>query len=201
MHGLKALNGDNNLTDFIGEYECNYNICDDLIEFYKQNKHGYRDGSTNGTVVDKNIKDSIDLPISCIDDKEPIQKYRDYLWDCVYKYADTYKELHRVNSFSLAPSMNIQHYKIGGGFKTWHCERSGDFNDTIKRILVFMTYLNDVDDGGTEFLYQNKIVKAEKGKTVIWPSDWTHTHRGQISHTKEKMIVTGWFSHLWDNNT
>jgi hypothetical protein len=58
-----------------------------------------------------------------------------------------------------------------------------------------MTYLNDVDDGGTEFYYQKTIIKAEKGLTLIWPADWTYTHKGQISNTKEKTIITGWISY------
>jgi hypothetical protein len=52
--------------------------------------------------------------------------------------------------------------------------------------------------GGFKIIYQNKTIKAVKGKTVIWPSDWTHSHKGQISHTKEKLIITGWYSHFWD---
>ena len=57
-----------------------------------------------------------------------------------------------------------------------------------------MTYLNDVDDGGTEFLYQNLITPAEKGLTLIWPAGFTHTHRGVVSQTKTKYIATGWYS-------
>ena len=57
-----------------------------------------------------------------------------------------------------------------------------------------MTYLNDVPDGGTMFKYQKIITPAKKGSTVIWPAGFTHTHKGQISHTKEKFIVTGWWS-------
>jgi hypothetical protein len=57
-----------------------------------------------------------------------------------------------------------------------------------------MTYLNDVDDGGTDFFYQKITSPAKKGLTIIWPTDWTHMHKGQVSMTKEKMIVTGWFT-------
>ena len=32
----------------------------------------------------------------------------------------------------------------------------------------------------------------KRGVTLIWPAPWTHTHRGQISLTHEKTIVTGW---------
>ena len=64
------------------------------------------------------------------------------------------------------------------------------------RLLVFMTYLNDVDDGGTDFLYQNLTTQAKKGKTIIWPAEWTHTHKGQISEKKEKYIETGWYNFI-----
>ena len=69
-----------------------------------------------------------------------------------------------------------------------------------RRLLVFMTYLNDVDDGGTEFKYQNITTPAKKGLTLIWPAPWTHTHRGQISYTKTKYITTGWFSYIEDKD-
>jgi hypothetical protein len=60
-----------------------------------------------------------------------------------------------------------------------------------------MTYLNDVTDGGgTEFFHQNITTTAVKGKTLIWPSDWTFTHRGQVSPTQDKYIITGWFSFM-----
>ena len=46
-----------------------------------------------------------------------------------------------------------------------------------------MTYLNTIKVGGeTEFLYQKLKIKPKKGLTLIWPTDWTHTHRGLISN-------------------
>ena len=71
-------------------------------------------------------------------------------------------------------------------------ENNGIYPD-IKRHLVFMTYLNNVENGGTDFLYQNYTTKAIKGNTVIWPAAWTHTHKGQISKTEDKYIITGWY--------
>ena len=58
-----------------------------------------------------------------------------------------------------------------------------------------MTYLNDVTDGGeTEWAYQDTKIKPKKGLSVIWPSEFTHMHRGVPSKTQEKYIVTGWFN-------
>ena len=43
-------------------------------------------------------------------------------------------------------------------------------------------------------------VKPEKGLTLIWPADWTFTHRGVPSSTETKYIVTGWFNYFGENN-
>ena len=53
-----------------------------------------------------------------------------------------------------------------------------------------MTYLNDVPDGGTHFKYQDLTTPAEKGLTIlIWPTDFSHTHKGQITLTKANMKI------------
>ena len=98
--------------------------------------------------------------------------------------------------FKTGTFMNIQHYKPSEGYFAWHCERSYPSAQTVDRILVFMTYLNDVEDGGTNFQYQKITTPAKKGLTLVWPVDWTHTHQGQISHTTEKYIITGWLQYV-----
>ena len=70
------------------------------------------------------------------------------------------------------------------------------FPTVINRHLVFCTYLNNVENGGTEFLYQDFVTEAKKGSTIIFPAGWTHTHRGQISQNQEKYIITGWFNFI-----
>ena len=64
------------------------------------------------------------------------------------------------------------------------------------RLLVFSTFLNTIEQGGeTEFFYQKQKIKAEESKTILFPSFWTHTHRG--NKTKEtKYIITGWCTYI-----
>jgi hypothetical protein len=59
-----------------------------------------------------------------------------------------------------------------------------------------MTFLNNVPEGGTHFKYQNLTVPAEKGLTLMWPTDFTHTHKGQITKKHEKYILTGWLGYV-----
>ncbi len=111
---------------------------------------------------------------------------------------EKFPEAFTALGFGIKEDFNIQYYKPGGGYKAWHSERANGTPMLTVRHLVFMTYLNDVEDGGTEFLFQDlKILSAKKGLTLIWPADWTHTHRSLISNTSEKYIVTGW-THLND---
>jgi len=56
-----------------------------------------------------------------------------------------------------------------------------------------MTYLNTIENGGTEFYHQKIKIPCQKGLTLIWPSAWTHLHRGVINKLKEKTIITGWY--------
>ena len=44
------------------------------------------------------------------------------------------------------------------------------------------------------------ITPAKKGLTLIWPTDFTHTHRGMPSFKTEKEIVTGWYSFCGSGN-
>ena len=63
-----------------------------------------------------------------------------------------------------------------------------------------MTYLNTIDDGGgTEFILQNLVASAKQGLTLIWPAGWTHYHRGIVSNTQIKYIITGWLCFYPDN--
>ena len=185
--------------DFIGTYKASDELCDKIIHYYNTNKHLAAPGSLysvdgKNQSIDKTQKESTDLSISATHIYYPMDEYDKHLQESLNEYMKTYEDVNFHNRFSIVEHYNIQHYPIGGGFKRWHFEASS--NATKSRLLVFMTYLNDVDDGGTMFKYQNITIPAKKGLTLIWPSAFTHTHKGQISQTKEKYIVTGWWSLL-----
>lgn len=188
-----------NISSFLGGWYISKEICDELVDYFNFNKKYLQSGkvgkANNPYLLDKNIKDSFDLNVSSGNYDVVIGEYRKCLKNVLDNYLEKYKFCNDVYLFDICESFNIQHYPIGGGFKEWHCENTGD-GLSLKRHLVFMTYLNDVEDGGTEFYYQDIKTKAEKGLTLIWPSAWTHTHKGVVSNTKEKIIITGWYSFL-----
>jgi hypothetical protein len=177
---------------FIGQYYLDdLSICDDIINYFK-NSTDKTAGKVGFGEVNKIIKDSTDL---YLDNVNLANNYNMQLQQVLNKYIEKYEFCNKYESFSLVERVNIQHYLPSQGFYRWHTERTGKQEPVASRHLVFMTYLNDVDDGGeTEFYYQELKVKPRKGLTLIWPADWTHTHRGITSNTEEKYIVTGWFN-------
>ncbi len=99
-----------------------------------------------------------------------------------------------MDDFRLDTLFNMQRYEPGEAFYGWHCERAG--LKASSRVLVWMVYLNTVTDkGGTQFYYQDHTEQPEQGKLLIWPTDWTHTHRGIPSLSQTKYIFTGWYTH------
>ena len=181
---------------FIKEYKLSdLSICDRLIDLFHvadQKELTYAGRVGGGSIVPE-IKKSKDL---FIEDGAPCGSAEDYKFD-LYKgevdsFINEYLQSLQIEgqTFVMKQLPQIQYYKPGDGFYTWHVDASG--LDGCDRAFVYITYLNDVPDGGTEFYYQDYTVKAEKGKTVIFPAGVTHKHRGQISETQEKYIITGW---------
>ena len=172
-------------------------ICKDLIHFFESNPHRHGPGTVGRNdrkEVDSKVKASMDIGVHV--QEEFIQPYNKALIKILNKYLKKYPEPDKLyDRFGISNVMNIQKYNKGEGFKKYHCERTN--RDSMHRVLVFMTYLNTVKKGGTEFLYQKVKTEAKEGLTLIWPPDFTHTHRGIISD-QTKYIITGWLytSHI-----
>ena len=179
---------------FIGGWYIPETVCDNLIEYYQQNKHKAKDGEI-GEGVNKNIKDSLDLALTVKDlqQNKILNEYATTLLEVLQLYQKKYHYVKTNALFDITENTSFQFYKPQQGFKKWHNERSN--LNVSSRLLVFMTYLNTVEDGSTDFYYQKLSSPAKKGLTLIWPSDWTHTHKGQISNN-EKYIITGWFNYI-----
>jgi hypothetical protein len=97
--------------------------------------------------------------------------------------------------YRLGP-IQAQKYQAGvGNYNYWHCEvyPQAPHNEALHRTLLFMFYLNDVEEGGqTEFYYQNKAISPKTGRMVIAPAYFTHTHRGCVPVSNDKYILTSW---------
>ena len=167
-------------NSMIGGWYMPPKICDDIITLFKNNKDKQAAGVVGPPLrVDPDEKVSTEVPIHPSYDHPTFVIYKNLLGNIVHLYEKKYPEVEQFSKFGMGESCQIQYYKRGEGFKKWHFERSS-------------ANLNDVPDAGTHFKYQDLITPAEKGLTLIWPTDFSHTHKGQITQKHEKYIITGW---------
>ena len=175
-------------------------ICDDLVKYFDENPDRHYKGRVYGigdnTQYNTDLKASTQITFYINQDEEDAKIMSEYIMNlnlCIREYEYKYERVKLLATYAITEGIQIQKYEPSEGYKVWHCERYGLVQQT--RCFAFMTYLNDVSDGGTEFMHQKLTSPAIKGLTLIWPSDWTHTHKGQISHTHKKYIATGWLNY------
>lgn len=182
---------------FIRGYKIPNRISDDLIEWFKSNKDRHSKVNRRADITDKNttIKKSTDISVNPDDLKyEPVSDYVEYLNACIEEYIKCYPSAGACG-IGLKSSFNIQWYRPKQeGYFARHHERS--HNETAcDRVLVFMTYLQDLEDGGTHFPEQDIKLISRKSTTWIWPADFTHPHYGEVA-SDDKYIATGWIEYM-----
>ena len=193
----KAIDSGNKNPNFIGSWTIEpISICDDLISYFELNLAKQKSGVLSGGLnLDK--KDSIDITMKPKDiilpGNEVFKSYFDQLFECFKHYVEEWTFLEKISERLEIGSFNLQRYKPGQHFKKIHAERLS--LDDLHRIFAFMTYLNDVQEGGsTYFSHYDLEIKPRKGLTLIWPAEWTHAHRGNILKEGSKYIITGWIT-------
>jgi len=195
---MKRANLDKaNLTpNFIGSWIIEPTLCEEIITYFEQNKHQQFQGTTAGG-LNLETKNRQDITLSPKELRLPENKiylkYFESLFECYKDYNLQWPFLAGIVNHLDIGNFNIGKYETGQHFKKIHCERTG--LSTLHRLFAFMTYLNDVEEGGsTYFNHYDLDIKPKKGLTLIWPSEWTHSHKGNILKSGLKYIITGWLT-------
>jgi hypothetical protein len=199
--------------DFIGVFHDAYTKeqCDKYIRFFKNAERAgmvvNRQSSENVTPFSKDDLSTTANGTHLSDwviEKHPeiaevyshSQEFTNALMNnCLKEYCRKYPGL--AGFPDAEKKLSIQDTKIqktvpGQGYHVWHHEH-GTSGRAPRRLLAFSLYLNDVAEGGeTEFLYQKVRFKPIMGQMLIWPSYFTHAHRGNQPLSGEKYIITGW---------
>ena len=119
-----------------------------------------------------------------------VDEVNNYLSIALEEYKENFPVLKETPIRSIR--QKLQKTKPSGGYHKWHHEQSN--LTTAERVLTWTIYLNSIEEGGeTEFLHQSKRVKAQKGRIVLFPACYTHSHRGNPPLESDKYILTGWF--------
>ena len=182
--------------NFIAIYEnaANEDYCKSMIAEHQK----LEDTSSIATIEDRGenanggLQNRKDLAFYFDRDAMPLAvRTNEILNECLAKYVDEHPAFGMIPAYSV--TVKVQKTGPKGGFHMWHGERGNSENRA--RVLTWMIYLNDTPEGEgtTEFIEQGLQVQPKQGTVVLFPADWTHTHRGNPVYTQDKYIATGWY--------
>jgi hypothetical protein len=149
--------------------------------------------------LDLDTKRSTDLAISGLSEwTEEDKIFFNSLKENLMSYAKILDFCDKPVNFPSDTGYQIQRTRPGEFYK-WHND-SHIHSDKKERILTYIWYLNDIDEGGeTEFATGEKI-KPEVGKLLLFPATWTYVHRGIPPVKQTKYIATGWILSTYSLN-
>jgi hypothetical protein len=181
------------IENFVGVFEDAFSkeYCDSIIDYFE---HFHSKGCSTTRQqeqpgISKTSKDTSTV-WGDIRNTEFLPAFNKKFWECYNLYVDKYDVI-KASAQHNVYTWKIQKSVVGQGYHIWHYE--GDNRTTCNRILAWILYLNDVEEGGeTEFLYYPKRIKPKAGTLILWPSAFTHTHRGNPPISNVKYIINGW---------
>ncbi len=197
---------------YVNETSLSEDLCEEIM--YKHSiEPGKSPGSTFGGVM-TDVKDTVDY---CIMDDPNWSRIRETLisellnnihiyvskLDTVMYHSqpssinnikgniknNNFKELN-VNSLFFETLM-VQKYQCKKGRYVYHQDGHCESNKR-NRILTYIWYLNDVEEGGETQFWDNYKIKPQKGKLVLFPAAWMYPHTGLMPISNDKYIITGW---------
>lgn len=116
------------------------------------------------------------------------------LRDFFRAYTDTHFSSRAFPQDVGFEQLRVKRYSMATGDEfSWHVD-VGD-HASARRFLAAFVYLNTVEVGGTTE-FENKSVKAEKGKMVIFPPTWQYPHAGTAPISNDKYIMSTYLHYL-----
>ena len=196
------------IDDFIGIFPnaASAEYCEKVIKWFEFNKKGGFGGKRrtitrqeNEPDIPKVNKDSeqyfFDTETEDIfleNNVLILKEFTEIIWKSYSKFLTNYgAALKQLERHKISPTVKIQKYEPAQGYHVWHSDNGGALSS--RRILVCSLYLNTVEKGGeTEFLYQSCRIPAVQGTLVLFPTAWTHIHRGNPPLKGNKYIMNTW---------
>ena len=184
------------LDNMLSKEECN-----DIIKKFEDHIDITSQGVT-GRGVDLDIKNSKDLNITQVEGWEKEDElFFNIINSSMKQYYDYINSKHNLSFFTTKERLviypqretitdtgyQIQKTEPGKGY-VWH--HDGQFDQFKTRELTYILYLNDVDEGWTQF-YNGNQVSPRAGRVIIFPATWTYIHQG-YPPKQTKYLMTGW---------
>lgn len=192
------------MVDFIYQYPNSIPkiLCEDIIQLFEEEQDKYEGVVISG--LNKNVKDTTDFVIPKRNDKwKKIEKflYKE-LFNKIIRYKNNLQQ-NEYNNYNIkflflkgdlfAKDFLISKYRQNTGKYIYHNDFS--YSEKSARVITFLWYLNDIEEGGETIFWDNYKIKPESGKLILFPATWTYPHTGKIPISSNKYIITGWLEH------
>lgn len=182
-------------------------LCDEIISNF-ENEPDRCDGLTLSG-VNKAVKDTTDFMIPTNSEKwNKIQKcllkeltknIEEYINE-LSKHENYRKTTqHSNDDFKVLNHKNIifhcfmvQKYLKNVGRYIYHNDSRIVIKDNETRVITYLWYLNDVEEGGETVFWNDYKIKPKKGQLILFPACWTFPHCGKTPISNDKYIITGW---------
>jgi hypothetical protein len=112
----------------------------------------------------------------------------------VKEYSQAFPAIGYVGNLCVLSNCRFKHFPPGYSYSAWHQEHVYNFPHRIGCIIV---YLSD-HNCGTEFLSTKEVVHSRTGRAMMFPTFWTHTHRGQVCPDNRNRYILGAYLQLID---
>ena len=178
-------------------------LCDDIISYYKNNGNdvyssGIADNDSPRIKLNTSLRVSNELIL--YHNKNTTKGLYDKLIDSIMpitnKWINNHPAVNQQLGSAYYEDVHILRYEPNKGHYGYHSDDDGPTVDN--RVLSIIIYLNDVSEGGeTEFAYIDvSPIKPSKGDVLVFPSGWTHLHKGNMPISNSKYICVTWLKNL-----
>lgn len=181
------------IDNFLTAAECQIYVryFDDMHEAKMSANRYQGHGLHNNEVADTQMSMHSEDVVCLKGTRELATRFQNRFWEIAYPHYLSEVGILKHYPPHSSNFLKMQKTKPAEGYHVFHAEDMsiGDQG----RLLTWICYLNDNFEGGeTELLYQSMRVKPKKGRLILFPAGFTHTHRGNPPLDGEKYIITGW---------
>jgi len=183
---------------YINENSIPLDLCKEIIDIFENEPNKYKGVTRNGQ--NDKIKKTMDYSINInINETSAWFNVNKFLYEelsknlkifnnnLCEKYGKTFFNQNFCDTCFL-----MQKYDKNEGVFIYHDDFSMVNDMKMHRVITYLWYLNDVDEGGeTEFCGDFKI-KPTAGKLIFFPASWCYPHKGIMPLSNNKYIITGW---------
>ena len=188
------MSAETRLADLIRVYDdaLDPGLCARIIELFEADPENQFTRGRDGTWIEYLIT------------RNPNQAWREIeraLVDNMLRHLADYARMPEARMLALKAPRAFEHlklkrYRAGGGREDRFPAHVDAFDHkTSVRVLAFLWYLNDVEEGGeTVFPLLETSIPPRAGRLVVMPPMWMYEHSGEPPRSGDKFILTSYLN-------